>query len=243
MTLKQRLGKLVFRHLPVSRHVFDHFRLELNACYVRMAHCLNPYYRARVQKLKKARDLLVNLGCGPYGKAEGWINLDLSQVQHVYLRTDCRRKLPLADDSCIGIHIEMFLEHLDPYDEVPHFLAEIRRCLQAGGVARFVVPDAELYVRAYLAPGWDAMNQISYGSEDWSKQYTSKMEALNHVFQQGYEHYGGWDFERLRNRLENAGFATIRRQTFGVGDFPSGPIDREYHRQNGLYVEATKSRG
>ena len=241
MTLKQRLGKFVFRHLPVSRHVFDHFRLELNACYARVAHRLNPYYLFRIRRLRKPKDLLVNLGCGPYGKAEGWINLDLSPGQEIYLRTDCRKTLPLADHSCQGIHVEMFLEHLDPCDEVPHFLAEIHRCLQAGGIARFIVPDAELYIRAYLSPGWDAMNQISYGSEDWSKQYSCKMEALNHVFQQGYEHYGGWDFERLRKLLANAGFNTVRRQAFGMGDFPSGPIDREYHRQNGLYVEATKS--
>lgn len=243
VTLKQRVGRFVFKRLPVSRHVFDHFRLELNAWYVRMAHRLNPYYLLRVRKLKKQRNLLVNLGCGPYGQAPGWINLDLSPVRHVYLRTDCRRKLPLADRSCLGIHVEMFLEHLDPFDEIPHFLAEIHRCLQPDGVARFIVPDAELFVRAYLSPGWEAMNRISYGSEDWSKQYTCKMDALNHVFQQGYEHYGGWDLERLRKLLSDAGFDTVRRQTFGVGDFPSGPIDREYHRKNGLYVEAMKSRG
>ncbi len=243
VTLKQRVGRFVFKRLPVSRHVFDHFRLELNAWYVRMAHRLNPYYLLRVRKLKKQRNLLVNLGCGPYGRALGWINLDLSPVRHVYLRTDCRRKLPLADRSCLGIHVEMFLEHLDPFDEIPHFLAEIHRCLQPDGVARFIVPDAELFIRAYLSPGWEALNRISYGCEDWPHQYVCKMDVLNHVFQQGYEHYGGWDFERLQMLLADAGFAAIRRQAFGVGDFPSGPIDREYHRQNGLYVEASRSHG
>ena len=240
MTLKQELGKFIFRHLPVSRHVFDHFRLELNAWYVRMAHRVSPYYMIRVRKLREQQHLLVNLGCGPYGKAEEWINLDLSPLQHVYIRTDCRKQFPLASYSCQGIHVEMFLEHLDPFDELPYFLAECYRCLQLGGVARFIVPDAELFIRAYLSSGWEAMNRISYGLEDWSKQYTCKMEALNQVFQQGYEHYGGWDFERMRHVLSDAGFARIRRQEYDIGDFPGGPIDREYHRQNGLYVEATK---
>lgn len=240
MTLKQGLGRFIFTRLPVSRHVFDHFRLELNAWYVRMAHCLNLYYLIRVRSLRKQRHLLVNMGCGPYGKVEGWINLDLFPAPHVYIRTDCRKQFPLASGSCRGIHVEMFLEHLDPFDELPYFLAECYRCLQSGGVARFIVPDAELFIRAYLSPGWEAMNRISYGQEDWSKQYPSKMDALNHVTQQGYEHYGGWDFERLRHVLSNVGFTRICRQEYGIGDFPGGPIDREYHRQNGLYVEATK---
>jgi len=240
MTFKQELGKFFFRHLPVSRHVFDHFRLELNAWYVRMAHRLNPYYMIRVRKLREEQHLLVNLGCGPYGKAGEWINLDLSSLQYVYVRTDCRKQFPLASHSCRGIHVEMFLEHLDPFDELPCFLAECYRCLQPGGVARFIVPDAESFIRAYLSPGWEAMNRISYGLEDWSKQYPCKMEALNHVFQQEYEHYGGWDFERMRHVLSDAGFTSIRRQEYGIGDFPGGPIDREYHRQSGLYVEATK---
>jgi predicted SAM-dependent methyltransferase len=240
MTFKQLLGKFIFRRLPVSRHVFDHFRLELNACFVRIAHCLNPYYIIRTRQLKKQKNLLVNLGCGPYGKAKGWINLDLAPLQHVYIPTDCRKVFPLASASCRGIHVEMFLEHLDPFDELPHFLAECYRCLQPGGIARFIVPDAELFIRAYLSPGWEAMNRISYGCDDWSRTYTCKIEALNHVLLQGYEHFGGWDFERMQRVLSDAGFNDIRRQHYGMSDFPDGPIDREYHRQNGLYVDAVK---
>lgn len=239
-TLKQRVGKVLFSRLPVSRHVFDHVRLELNAMYVRACHRLNPLYLSRIRRLKAQRGLLVNLGCGPFGKPQGWVNLDLHPIENVYLRTDCRRGLPLADGSCRGIHVEMFLEHLDPFDELPPFLREVRRCLEPGGIARFIVPDGEAYLRAYLAPGWDSLNRISYGGEDWSRQYPSKMDAINHVFQQGYEHYGGWDFERLAIVLAGAGFADVRRVSFGEGNFPGGPIDREYHKDGALYVEAVK---
>jgi len=240
MTIKQKLGRFLFDNLPFSTHVFNHFRQEVNAIWVRFLHKINPYYISKVRKLKKQKDLLVNLGCGPYGLDNGWINLDLFPIQNVYVRTDCRKKLFLADNSAKGIHIEMFLEHLDPHDELPYLLKECYRALQPGGVLRIIVPDAEKFINAYISNGWEEFNKISYGYEDWSKTYSSKMEALNHVFQQGYEHFGGWDFERLQYELQRALFNKIIRVSYGEGVFPGGVIDRNYHKQNGLYVEAIK---
>lgn len=240
MTIKQNIGQFMFKHMPVSRHVFDHVRLELNAIYVRAMHKIHPSYIRKINHLRKKRDLLVNLGCGPYGLASGWVNLDLAPIKNVSVRTDCRKKIPLATDSCLGIHVEMFLEHLDPQDELPYFLSECYRILQKDGVLRIIVPDAEKFLKAYFDDGWLQMNAISYGFEDWSQLYACKMEALNHVFLQGYEHYGGWDKTRMNMVLQRAGFSTINFVSYKVGEFPNGPIDREYHRQNGLYVEAKK---
>lgn len=240
MTIKQRIGKYIFQNMPISKHVFDHFRLELNAWVVRLMHRVHPFYLLKIKSLKSRKNLLVNIGCGPYGLEQGWINLDLYPVKNVYLRTDCRRKLPFSSDSCLGIHVEMFLEHLDPEDELPFFLSSCYQVLQRDGILRIVVPDAQKFINAYISGDWKEMNKISYGLEDWVNIFPTKMDALNHVFLQGYEHYGGWDKERLFYVLFKAGFSTIKFVEFGMGDFPSGPIDREYHRQNGLYVEAQK---
>jgi len=133
----------------------------------------------------------------------------------------------------------MFLEHVDPFDELPYLLKECYRALMPTGVLRIIVPDAEKFIKAYLSDGWDEMNAISYGKEDWSVMYANKMEALNHVFLQGYEHFGGWDFERLRLVLQTAGFVKINRVQFNEGVFQE-IIDREFHQSNGLYVEAMK---
>ena len=53
--------------MPISRHVFDHIRLELNAGIVRIMHKIHPLYLYKISKLKKRRNLLINVGCGPYG--------------------------------------------------------------------------------------------------------------------------------------------------------------------------------
>jgi predicted SAM-dependent methyltransferase len=240
MTIKQKLGKQIIPKLPVTRHVFDHVRAELNALYVRILHKVSPFYLTKIRELKKQKGLLVNLGCGPFGLETGWINLDLFPIKNVYLRTDCRKYLPLADNSCKGLHVEMFLEHLDPTEELPVFLKECYRVLEPEGVLRVIVPDATLFLKAYFEDGWDAMNKISYGFEDWSLSYDTKMDALNHVFLQDYEHYGGWDAERLYHLLRKEKFSSVQQKSYQVGDFPGKPIDREYHRQNALYMEAVK---
>lgn len=225
--------------MPISKHVFERFRLEVNAMWVRSLHKISPYYIYKIRKIKNKKNLLVNLGCGPYGKENGWINLDLDPIKNIYLRSDCRKKLFLSDNCCKGIHIEMFLEHVDPVDELPYLLKECYRILMPGGIIRIIVPDAEKFVKAYLN-GWEEMNKISYGMANWSMLFASKMDALNHVFLQGHEHYGGWDMERLKLVLSQAGFYTINRVKFGEGCFPE-IIDRDFHKQNGLYVESVKS--
>jgi predicted SAM-dependent methyltransferase len=194
----------------------------------------------KIRELRKKNNILLNLGCGPYGLADGWINLDLFKIKHVYVRYDCRKKLPVSNNSCAGIHVEMFMEHLEPVDELPYFLEECYRSLKQGGVLRIVVPNAKLFLKAYFSDDWRELNKISYGYEDWSRVYSTKIEALNHVFLQEYEHYGGWDEERMEHVLRRAGFNNISFVEYGKGKFPGGPIDREYHKQNGLYVEAIK---
>jgi hypothetical protein len=108
------------------------------------------------------------------------------------------------------------------------------------GVLRIIVPDAEAFVRAYVAPGWDALNRLSAQGERFQDSFATKMEVLNHVFIQGYEHFGGCDFETLRGALIKAGFQGVSRRAFREGRFPGGCIDRAQHKPYSLYVEATK---
>ena len=237
--LKQRIGAWLIPRLPVSKHVFDHLRLEFNAFQIRTLHVIHPNYRRTIKALSGRQDLKVNIGCGPFG-LPGWVNLDLYSHEKVTLRTDCRYRIPLADESCEGIHVEHFLEHMSPIDERSRFLRECLRCLQPGGILRVIVPDAELYIRAYLAPGWETLNCISCGGEVPQQVFQTKMEALNHIFLQKAEHYGGYDAITLSLVLSEAGLRDVVRRSWRLGDFPGGCIDREQHRPYSLYFEARR---
>ncbi len=241
LSLKQCVGKWLVPRLPVNKHVFGHIRLELNAIWVRLMLLVHPRYRWAVSKLRVRRKILANLGCGPFGLA-GWVNLDLFPHENVTLRCDCRWRIPLADGSCAAIHVEHFFEHLNHEDERHEFLSECRRCLEDGGVLRIIVPDAELFVRAYLAEGWEAFQNIAPPEERPEQSFITKMDALNHVFLQGFEHYGGYDRQSLAHELISTGFFDVRAESFRQGRFPGGCIDREQHRQYSLYMEAVKQR-
>jgi predicted SAM-dependent methyltransferase len=238
-TLKQRLGAWLKPRLPINPWVFATFRVELNAIAVRLLGRLHPDWVGRRRALRNRRDVLVNIGCGPFGQ-DGWINLDLFPAPGVTMRIDARWGLPLGDGAARGIHVEHYLEHLEPVLERPRFLAECRRCLQPGGILRIVVPDMRKYIEAYLAPGWDVLNQVGCGGDRPQDAFATKIEALNHVFVQDGEHYGGFDAEYLRRTLQNAGFTDVEQVPWRGGRFPDGAIDREQHASYSLYMEARR---
>jgi predicted SAM-dependent methyltransferase len=238
-TVKQRIGAWLIPRLPLNPVVFRILRLELSALWVNGLNVLHPRYLARRRKLARGRNLLVNVGCGPFGH-EGWVNFDLHAHPGVALAVDCRRPLPLANESCRGIHVEHYFEHLEPVRERPRFLAECRRCLMPGGILRIIVPDARKYAEAYVSDGWTELNAIGCGGDRPETTFASKMAALNHVFLQDGEHYGGIDAVLLGLELASAGFHDISVVGWREGLFPSGCIDREQHRPYSLYMEVRK---
>ncbi len=236
-TVKQRIGAWLIPKLPLNPVAFRIVRLELSAMWVNGLNAIHPRYRARRRELARGENLLVNVGCGPFGH-EGWVNFDLHAHPGVALAIDCRRSLPLANNSCRGIHVEHYFEHLEPTRERPRFLAECRRCLMPGGILRIIVPDARRYAEAYLSDGWADLNAIGCGGERPETSFPTKMAALNHVFLQDGEHYGGIDAALLGAELTAAAFSDVRVVGWREGAFPGGSIDREQHRSYSLYMEA-----
>lgn len=237
MTLKQAFGRWLFPRLPVNRHVFDHVRCELNAIWVRTLHRVHPAYLLRAREIRQRQNVLLNVGCGPFGLA-GWVNLDLFPFKGVTIRADCRNNFPIGNGACTGIHVEHYFEHLTHEEEAPRFLEECRRCLTDGGVLRIIVPDAGRFARAYADDGWASLEALAAAGTSMQKGFPTKMDALSHVMVQGYEHFGGYDFETLALALRNARFHDITQCTFRTGRFPDGCIDREQHSPYSLYVEA-----
>ncbi|NEQ64242.1 MAG: methyltransferase domain-containing protein [Symploca sp. SIO2D2] len=196
------------------------------------------------RRYKNAHDLLVNLGSGPQGQP-GWVNVDAVPWKGVNCIYDCRKSLPFPSNSVKGILCEHFFEHIDYTEEAPYFLAECYRVLQPEGVIRLIVPDAGKYLQGYSQEGWEELRQIRpLDSENrdvhFGTQYQTKMELINVVFRQGFEHTYAYDYPTLELLFAQAGFSAIQTQDYGKSLMDELCIDLEARAPESLYVEAVK---
>jgi predicted SAM-dependent methyltransferase len=231
-TLLKRLALWIF-----PKAFLRQLRFEMAMLGVRIRHGL-------AGRKAFGTNLLVNLGCGAAGKL-GWINVDGAAADNVDVVYDMRRRVPLPSDSARGIFCEHLLEHLDYVDEVPRFIAECFRILQAGGVLRLVVPDAEKYLLAYAKGGWEdlsAVRALLAGRVDRFSACTfqTRMELINQVFHQGDQHKFAYDWETMENLLHKGGFKRVSRCGYQVGSSPELCIDKAERAPESLYVEAIK---
>jgi predicted SAM-dependent methyltransferase len=238
---KSGFQKLLMTALPfIPRHAYHPFISELRVA-LRML-VIRP---SRVRRrYKDRRDLRVNIGCGLSAKS-GWVNVDFFEFPEVNCIYDCRKGLPFSDNAVRCIFTEHFFEHIDYTEEVPIFLSECCRVLKPGGVIRIVVPDAEKYVRAYCAEGWEELIKVrplrpDHTDVHFGSWFNTKMEVLNAVFRQYFEHKYAYDFTTLEFLLGRYGFCDIQKQTFGKSGLLELCIDKPDRASESLYVEAIK---
>ena len=230
------LKRFVLRFLP--KHAFMHLRSEIPLTLLRLK-------SGRVKKRYRNSDnLLVNLGPGPYGKS-GWVNVDISESPNVNCLYDCRKSLPFPDASVRGIFCEHFFEHVDYTEEMPYFLSECHRVLKRGGVLRLILPDAEMYLRAYCKGGWEDLSAIrpldaEHADFYFQCKYNTPMELVNVVFRQGHEHKFAYDFETLSYVLRRYGFSEVVHQQYGRSLLSELCLDQAGRASESLYVDARK---
>lgn len=239
LTLKQRLGRILFARLPVTRFLFNILRDEVNGALIRVQNAVLPWRRRRLARLRAGRDFLVNVACGPH-VLRGFVNLDLHPATPDVVAWDSRRTLPLADESARGIRVEQFVEHLETREELPAFLRDCHRALRRGGVLRLIVPDAERYLHAYCRPDLSGFRELKV-PDPFPSDLPTRMDVVNHVFHQWHEHRWAYDFETLAHRLNQAGFTKVERSAFRQSRDAGLADDCDVHAAYSLYVDAVKT--
>ncbi|MEK6958875.1 MAG: methyltransferase domain-containing protein [archaeon] len=156
----------------------------------------------------------LEIGCGNKPK-EGYAHFDIRPLEGVDVVGDAR-KLPFKDGEFGEIYSRFFLEHLLRQD-AKLTLKEMNRVLMKKGALEIIVPDIEYFCRLFIEG--DAQKK------EW---------ALNKIY--GFEKYPedhhnfGYDFEILKNYLEEAGFSRVKRV------LPKTDKDKQY-----LQVKANKA--
>jgi predicted SAM-dependent methyltransferase len=181
----------------------------------------------------------LNLGCGD-NYIEGYINADFftrlkfwskNQLKRDW-QLDLRFPLDCSDNTFDGIFTEHTLEHFYP-DECKNLLKELFRVLKPNSIIRITVPDLEKYVNFYTK-NYSEINVVNFNSH-----YKNGCSAIRNMTQ-NYFHLSVWDYEELKNFLEEAGFTSIKKMEYGISQDEKLNLDIQERSWETLYVEAKK---
>ena len=136
--------------------------------------------------------LKLHLGCGS-NRLEGYTNIDWRKTVATDLVCDIR-KLPYPNSSVDLIEVYHVVEHL-PRLHLPPTLLNWNRVLTPGGTLIIECPDFDESVNKYLQGEQKQLDAI-FGHQRFEGDY--------HLF--------GYNFERLKLLLEEAGFVNIRER-------------------------------
>jgi SAM-dependent methyltransferase len=194
--------------------------------------------RRRVKQLK-----YLDVGCGPNAHDE-IINLDYLWHPKVDVCWDILRGLPFPERYLQGIYSEHCLEHFHVANAL-RLLADFHRVLKPSGTLRLVVPDAELYLRAYVSQSaGDTGARFPFQDQEGRDPLWTPMHSVNRVYYQDrdspFGHQTMYDFPMLKTMLLHCGFAKVVRCEFGKGSDPVLLLDTPSRKAESLYLEATK---
>jgi len=178
--------------------------------------------------LASGAPIRLDLGGGNWHRA-GWLTLDIDTDSDLFW--DLRRGIPFPDDSVDVVYSSHFLEHLS-YQDGQAVLGETLRVLKPGGLVSVCVPDARMYIDAYLGN-----TQLDPSREFWEPAFVSSegIDLLNYVAYMADEHKCMFDQQGLIDRLARAGFHNARARSFDPA------LDLEDRAFESIYAEAWKA--
>lgn len=137
----------------------------------------------------------LHIGCGPRN-LPGWKHFDIRKIDdHIDYVGSADDLSQFADNSIEEIYACHLLEHFDKH-HVDKVLKEWSRVLMRGGVVRIAVPDFEAIVKEYYHNhDLNKVIGLLYGGQDYDYNF----------------HYVTFDFDTLKEKLENAGFEKVER--------------------------------
>ena len=157
-------------------------------------------------KIWRSSQTQLEIGSGPTKRA-GWMTLDTCKGADIYW--DLRYKTPFKESSFDRVYCSHVLEHFS-YQNLIKLLSEVHRILRPNGEFLIAVPDASIYVDAYIGKR-DAAELMQYKPAIASDK---SMDVLNYIFYMDGHHKFMFDSENLAFHCGAAGFVSCISRPF-----------------------------
>lgn len=201
----------IWRSMGLSKEFGSLLRYEMDMSLLRMSNAISLTFHRQVARYRNRTGIKVHLGCGNTLKP-GWLNVDCypppPREGCEMLVIDMRRRMPFTDGSVDCIYSEHFFEHVPIEITREVLLPECYRILAPGGVIRVGVPDAELWINAYVAHRENAK------TTRFVTGYPTPMMSVN-VLARNSGHCCLWDYQTLQFTFAEAGFRDLRKTRAG----------------------------
>jgi len=186
--------------------------------------------RSKIQSLSKSgQPVSLELGAGNKKGTGGWTTLDLVPGCDIYC--DLAKGIPFPDRSIQNMYSSHFFEHLT-FKESQILLDECMRVMRPGGKFSVCVPNARLYVKAYLED--QVLDDKTFFGYKPGYNHTSKIDYINYVAYLDGHHKYMFDEENLITILGKKGFKNARIRQF---DKTLDMIERDFES---IYAEAER---
>jgi predicted SAM-dependent methyltransferase len=146
-------------------------------------------------------DVCLELGAGAKAGRGTWLTVDMNGQCDIYC--DLTRGIPFPAESVSRIYSSHFFEHLTP-EEATACVGECLRVLKRGGEFSIAVPNARVYLDAYLS---GAPVQVDVGAK-------TPLDYLRFVAYCGGGHKNMFDGDSLLEFLRSGGLKNVSLRGF-----------------------------
>ena len=220
--MNNKLKEFIKRYVPSILIRF--VKNKLHSAKLRMS---KKHINYLLKKGKKT--IYLEIGAGNKKGRNGWIALDLTPNCDIYW--DLTKGLPFPDKSIYKIYSSHVFEHFT-FKEGQRLLDECLRILVKDGIFSICVPNAKIYIEAYLNS--DCLYENRFFGYKPAYNNTSRIDYVNYIaYMDGHYKYM-YDEENLILILERKGFRNVRLRNFN----PS--LDLKERDFESIYAEAQK---
>jgi predicted SAM-dependent methyltransferase len=179
--------------------------------------------------MSKKEYINLEIGAGDKRGENGWITLDVTKNCDIHW--DLRKGIPFPNESIHKIYSSHLFEHLS-FKDGQKLLDECLRVLVPGGVFSICVPNAKIYIEAYLKG--EGLEKSKFFIHKPAYNDTSRIDYVNYMAYMDGEHKYMFDEENLVAILQKKGFMNVHLRNYDPN------LDRQERDFESIYAEARK---